>query len=258
MFDEKTGEVLPDAPPSMSESIKDIATALAKAQGEMDNATLNKVNPHYNSKYADLAAIRDATIPHLAKNGIAIMQYTRMNGDLTLCTRMMHSSGQWIESTYPLQIDKPQAMGSQITYARRYCWSAMCGIAADEDDDAEAAQGQKTTTRKTTEVKRGTTKASGAKAEVSAPAKAGLIPVPQPENGENMAAIWKVWSTTLADKIAAATSADEIDVWIQENDACLGSLKKFSATGATWESELRERASARHKFFSEPPVAMAG
>jgi ERF superfamily len=117
--------------------------ALANAQAEMKNATLNKVNPHFKSKYADLPTIRDATIPTLAKHGLCITQFTRVHDNsLLLVTRLSHGSGEYLEGEYPLpyQVDKPQAMGSAMTYARRYGLAAICGIAADEDDDANAAE----------------------------------------------------------------------------------------------------------------------
>ena len=124
-----------------SENIAALSAALAKAQGEMKNATLNKVNPHFKSKYADLAGIRDTVIPSLSKNGLAVVQGTSIeNGQLVVTTRLVHSSGEWMESQFPIAIDKPQAMGSAYTYAKRYSLSAMCCIAADEDDDANAAQ----------------------------------------------------------------------------------------------------------------------
>ena len=119
-----------------------IATALAKAQGEMSNAVMNKINPHFKSKYADLAAIRDATIPALSSNGLSMVQYTKMRGDnVYLHTMLLHTSGQFIESEYPLPsaADKPQVMGSAVTYAKRYSWAAMCAISADEDDYGNAA-----------------------------------------------------------------------------------------------------------------------
>jgi hypothetical protein len=126
-----------------SEQINELATALAKAQAEMKNATLNKVNPHFKSKYADLAAIRDAIVPILAKHGLSIVQGTTAGGAfLVVITRLMHSSGQWLQSDYPITNDtnKPQAMGSALTYARRYSLAAMGVIAAEEDDDGNAAQ----------------------------------------------------------------------------------------------------------------------
>lgn len=133
-----------------SESINDIASALAKAQGEMGNAAFNKTNPHFKSRYADLAAIRDATIPALAKNGLSLIQTVGSEGDLQVVyTRLIHLSGQWIESVYPLPVGnlKPQEMGSAITYAKRYSWGALCGIATEEDDDGNAAEASGVTTR---------------------------------------------------------------------------------------------------------------
>ena len=123
-----------------SEQIDQIATALAAAQAEMKNATLNKINPHFKSKYADLAGIRDTVTPALAKQGIAVTQGTdTLESGIVVVTRLIHKSGQWMESRFPIAYDKPQAMGSAYTYARRYSLSAICAISADEDDDANAA-----------------------------------------------------------------------------------------------------------------------
>lgn len=124
-------------------SLNKLAPALAKAQSELSNATLNKINPHFKSKYADLAGIRDTVTPVLTKHGLSIVQYTDVtNIGFCLVTMLLHESGQYIEGRYPLPelLEKPQAMGSAVTYARRYTLSAMCGIAAEEDDDGEAAQ----------------------------------------------------------------------------------------------------------------------
>lgn len=125
-----------------SEQINEIAAALAKAQAGMKNAALNKVNPHFRSKYADLAGIRDTVVPTLAANGIAVVQTldVTVEGATYLRTRLMHSSGQWVESLCPIpSVPDMQKMGSAITYARRYSLSAICGIAADEDDDGNEA-----------------------------------------------------------------------------------------------------------------------
>ncbi len=102
--------------------------ALAKAQSEMKNAPLNRVNPHFKSKYADLAAIRDAVIPALTKNGIAVFQGPEII----------------IQSHTPIcaDISKPQAYAAALTYARRMGLSSAACISADEDDDGNAAQAQ--------------------------------------------------------------------------------------------------------------------
>ena len=121
-----------------SEQISELAAALAAAQGMMENAIMNRVNPHFKSKYADLAAIFDAARKPLSANGLAIVQTI---GDGVLHTRLLHTSGQWIASEHPLPMaGRPQEIGSALTYARRYSLSALIGIAADEDDDANAAQ----------------------------------------------------------------------------------------------------------------------
>lgn len=124
-----------------SESVNEIAAALAKAQAAMKNATLNKVNPHFKSKFADLASVRDAVIPALTANGVSVVQTLEApDGNQLVVTRLIHASGQWIESRCPMPTPKNmQEMGSAITYARRYSLSAICGIAADEDDDANGA-----------------------------------------------------------------------------------------------------------------------
>lgn len=118
-----------------------LSSALAKAQAEMHNAPLNKVNPHFKSKYADLPAIRDAVIPALSKNGIAVTQTPTFRDGAFVLVTALRMGDEVIEAVYPLPInDKIQQQGSALTYARRYCLAAICGIAADEDDDGNAAQ----------------------------------------------------------------------------------------------------------------------
>jgi len=121
-----------------SESIKELAGALAKAQGAMRPAEKNSVNPHFKNRYADLASILDACRSALAANGLAILQCPRA-GELE--TILAHASGEWVSAITPILADKPgpQPYGSGLTYARRYALSSMLGIAADDDDDAEAA-----------------------------------------------------------------------------------------------------------------------
>jgi hypothetical protein len=120
-----------------------LAPAIVKAQSELKNANLNKSNPYFNSRYADLAEIRDTVTPVLTKNGLAVIQFTQFTATgFFLVTRLMHESGEYIDSRFPLPetIEKPQVMGSAITYARRYMLAAICGITAEEDDDGNAAQ----------------------------------------------------------------------------------------------------------------------
>jgi hypothetical protein len=124
-----------------SDKINEIAAALAKAQAEITNPAKDAQNPHYKSFYADLAAGIGAIRGPLTKHGIAVTQLPRLDGDvLMLDTRLIHSSGQWLQSEFPACRfpAKPQEVGSALTYARRYSLFAMVGIAG-EDDDGEAA-----------------------------------------------------------------------------------------------------------------------
>jgi hypothetical protein len=125
---------------SQSEQINELAAALAKAQGSMENAAKNKQNPHFKSKYADLAAVLDAIRAPLSVNGLSTVQTMQMaDRCIILRTTLLHSSGQFVSTDYPIAMGlKPQEMGSAITYGRRYSLAALVGIAQD-DDDANAA-----------------------------------------------------------------------------------------------------------------------
>ena len=123
-----------------SEQINELAAALAKAQGAMENATKNKANPHFKSKYADLAAVLDAIRAPLSANGLATVQTMQIaERCIILRTTLLHASGQYIATDYPIAAGlKPQEMGSAMSYGRRYSLTALVGIAQD-DDDANAA-----------------------------------------------------------------------------------------------------------------------
>ena len=121
-----------------SDQVNEIAAALAKAQGAIENPGRDAVNPHFRSKYADLASGLVAIKKGLSDNGIAIVQVTYVNSDnMMLETRLIHSSGQWITSHYPVckMPANQQQMGSALTYARRYSLFALVGIAGSTDDD---------------------------------------------------------------------------------------------------------------------------
>jgi hypothetical protein len=129
-----------------SESINEIATALAKAQAEIQNVTKDAKNPHFKSDYATLDAVTDTVRPVFSKHGLAVMQMpTFAVGDdggnvVTVETLITHSSGQWIRgvSAAPIQKPDPQGVGSATTYLRRYSLAAIAAI-AQTDDDGNAA-----------------------------------------------------------------------------------------------------------------------
>ena len=124
-----------------SEKIDLIAPALLAAQKEIGNATKNAKNPHFKNNYADLGAVIDAVKEPLNKAGIAILQSLSEGADgLHLTTRLLHTSGQFVEDTAftPLPKNDPQGVGSATTYLRRYSLAAMLCI-TQEDDDGVAA-----------------------------------------------------------------------------------------------------------------------
>jgi hypothetical protein len=128
-----------------SENIADLAASLAKAQGAMEAAIKDSVNPHFRSKYADLASIWEAVRRPLSDNGIAVVQLVSSPAAdvVTVTTMLAHASGQWMRSSLSLTAvgSTPQNLGSAITYGKRYGLAAMVGIAPDDDDDGNRASG---------------------------------------------------------------------------------------------------------------------
>jgi len=127
----------------MSESIKELATALSKAQAEMAGARKDANNPAFNSKYADLASVWDAARPSLSKNGLSVAQFTVPTeaNEVLVETILMHASGEWMSGiiAIPVAKDNAHGYGSALTYARRYALAAAVGIAPEDDDGNKAA-----------------------------------------------------------------------------------------------------------------------
>ncbi len=155
-----------------SESIENLAKALTALQAELPIIPFDSVNPYYNSNYASLKAILGVVRPLLVKHDLTVTQLpsspypnplevstitaTVPNAPSTsrafaltgLSTRLIHSSGEWIEDEVhiPIEADQrvAQVVGGIITYLRRYALSAMLGIVADEDTDGnEPPKGKK-------------------------------------------------------------------------------------------------------------------
>jgi hypothetical protein len=132
---------------SQSELINELAAALSKAQGEMQAAIKDKINPFFKSSYADLGSVWDAARPVLSKYGLCIMQTTELVADgsrIVMVTTLAHTSGQWVKSYLPLNPSKndSQGVGAALTYLRRYSLSAIVGVVCDDDDDGEANAGR--------------------------------------------------------------------------------------------------------------------
>src|SRR6201746_1186801 len=134
-----------------SESIAAIATALAKAQTELSNPEKAMVGTVYDSRsdspqsfrYASLSSGLDIIRKTLGGHQIAIAQTTdidRTSGSVNLTTVLLHTSGEWISSHWPVcqlsETSAPRRMGAALTYARRYALFTMVGIAGEDDLDA--------------------------------------------------------------------------------------------------------------------------
>lgn len=127
-----------------SDEIKDLATALSKAQAEFHTADLNKINPYFKSSYADLLSIVAASRPALTKHGLSVTQEVSNDdlGALWCITELMHNSGQWKLSRFRMVPPKNdiQAISSYNTYVKRMCYASLIGVVTgDEDDDGEIA-----------------------------------------------------------------------------------------------------------------------
>ena len=126
-----------------SDSIKELATALAKAQGQIKGAVKDSANPFFKSKYADLASVVEAIRTAFAANGLSYIQSVEPSDkdEVRVETTILHSSGEWIGCgvlALPVSKVDAQGYGSALTYARRYSLSAATGV-APEDDDGNAA-----------------------------------------------------------------------------------------------------------------------
>ena len=120
-----------------SDNIDKLAQALSKAQSEMKGAEKKSTNPFFNSGYADLHTVIEASLPYLTKYGLSVIQGNEGKpGEFYVTTMLLHESGQWIKSKLKMPVEKAtaQSIGSTITYGRRYGLSAMVGISQYDDD----------------------------------------------------------------------------------------------------------------------------
>lgn len=124
--------------------MKNIATALVKAQREFGPALKTSTNPHFRSRYADLSACVEAVIDALNNNGIYLLQknYDCADG-IMVETVFVHESGEMLECGivhFPATKKDPQGYASALTYGRRYSLMAACGIAPEDDDGNRASR----------------------------------------------------------------------------------------------------------------------
>lgn len=199
-----------------SEQIDKLAAALVKVQASIKPAMKSSANPFFKSKYADLGEVWSACREALTANGIAVVQGGGGDG---LMTMLLHQSGQWVAGSFPLSPVKPdpQAIGSAITYLRRYSLAAMVGVVTeDEDDDAEAAMA------------RGNGHAS------PLPAKAEPAPAPSvpraPINGSD--SDWVAWCKAITGRLklkGEAARLMELPAFLSDLQALNGFSPKYFA-----------------------------
>ncbi|WP_242300169.1 ERF family protein [Bacillus cereus group sp. BfR-BA-01448] len=126
-----------------SDTITELAKALVRFNSEVNKIAKDADNPFFKNNYATLDTIIDEIRPILSKHGLSIMQIPSGDGqNVTLKTLLLHESGEWLESDKlmmkPVKND-PQAVGSCITYARRYSLASFLSLNTGEDDDGNGA-----------------------------------------------------------------------------------------------------------------------
>jgi hypothetical protein len=129
-----------------SDSLANIAPALVAALSEIEGAAKTATNPHFRNRYANLETVVETARPVLARHGLAVMQgagQVTAGHCLTVSTRIIHTSGEWVESDFeiPLAKQDPQAALAALTYARRGSLMSILGMPA-VDDDGETAVGR--------------------------------------------------------------------------------------------------------------------
>ena len=133
---------------NLEKATPELFAALAKMQGEVENATKGSLNPHFKSKYADLAEVLNTVRPVLAANGLSVIQSPSFDGQTChVTTTIAHSGGGYVSgmmSCVPAKQDG-QGIGAATTYLRRYSLAAVCGVAQEDDDGNTAAHSKPAT-----------------------------------------------------------------------------------------------------------------
>lgn len=212
---------------TMGGDVGALFAALAKAQGQMGAAKKGAANPHFKSKFADLASVLEAILPPLNANGLALVQMPGHSEDkVTLTTMITHSSGGWMCSKAATALGRKndaQAVGSAITYLRRYCAQAALALPA-VDDDGEAAMG------------RGNSRPAPAKPKPAPQQRGGGFqkafeaPVKSPPQNQphvSWAEDWKPFMEEALKFVTPKEGQSEIDAVVEEA-AKLGYLKRPS------------------------------
>jgi hypothetical protein len=228
--------------------MKEIASALVKAQKAFGPALKTSTNPHFRNKYAALDACIEAVIDALNDNGIMLMQQTHLCEDGVIVeTIFIHESGETMSGGklhVPAAKHDPQGYGSALTYAKRYSLQSACGIAPEDDDGNKGANSVQ---QKQAASKPAPKPAPAAKAPLSAEGKdtewqLKVTAEPDGDHGE--------WSQLVIDattlQIAQAKSEAEVMSIFKTNRNIYEEVKKGSPTA--YEVLLEEFKTARNKF----------
>lgn len=207
----------------MSATIAEFSKAMPKAQAAMGDVIKAATNPAFRSRYADLAAVVEATIPALNANGFSVLQPAGFDGQVVkVSTMLLHESGEWMRSTLSLRPTKadPQGVGSAITYGRRYGLQAMTGV-APEDDDGNAASAPAPRAQ-----------AQRAPSPEPRPAPPSQRPVDRtddvvPAPAGDFPADWIEWRDVLAAKIKRAGSVEAVNAIVAAHKETLGACQEL-------------------------------
>jgi hypothetical protein len=222
-----------------SDQVGILAEALSKAQAEfpvvpkLHRAKIpTKSGGEYSYNYADLADTVACAGPILAANGLSVSHHPDFaDGYDLLTTRLMHTSGEWLEASMRLFLsaESPQAHGSAITYAKRYAYSSIIGLVADEDDDGASA-----------------TRAPQTPARAAQP-----VPTHETVNGEQIP-LSEPMETTRSGPPSTLATAKQVgfvrrlldEAGIGEGDACV-SWFKVNVTTGPWPGMLKNLSKAQ-------------
>lgn len=214
-----------------SDTISDLAAALAKAQGAFENPAKDrtvkvkskKTGVEYSFSYATFSAVLDTVRKPMADNGLSFVQTTGTDEQgYLITTRLLHSSGQWMEFNTPVFVSDeggPQAFGSGVTYAKRYALTSLLGVTADEDDDGNSAEGNQFDMR-------------------SRPPNAPRPQAPQrpaqPSSGQRA--------------ISASVNDEAAETFTSQSIEAIGKLRHQEELGAWWRTNQRhlERLQAKY------------
>ncbi len=232
-----------------SESIAAFSTALAKAQAEITAVVKGSDNDYFDSRYADYAACWETVHGPLNKNEISIFQgVSRDEHGLVLVTQLTHKSGEWMRHGIPLLTNGKnpmQALGSAITYARRYGLCAATGLGQKDDDGNSAHDGKSNGQAKTAAPKTKPKTPPSNGDTVIQLAEDGTLPVPMLADGKTCN--WKTWAAQFAGHLNQ-TSPASVNDWMDKHKTHLMGLKTASETAHTYimaqADEARERKAA--------------